>query len=79
MRLCVWCTCLGCGAPRCRSQMVPERKARLLFESSQASPPSSQASFQKSTANLTDSRVSFELMATVFPSRSTSLPPHDQR
>ena len=56
--------------------MVPERKARLLFESSQASPPSSQASFQKATKNFTDSTVSFELMATVLPSAWTSFPPH---
>src|SRR6267142_2651130 len=59
--------------------MVPDRKARLLLVSSQASPPSSQASFQNATANLTDSSVAFESRATVLPSASTSLPPHDQR
>ena len=55
--------------------MVPDRKARLLLESSQASPPSSQASFQKPVKNFTDSTVSFELMATL-PSVPTSFPPH---
>src|SRR5580704_2520006 len=59
--------------------MLPERKARLLLESSQARPPSSIVSFHSATANLTDSMVSLELMATVLPSASTSLPPHDQR
>src|SRR5258705_11887721 len=58
------------------AEMVPERNARLLFESSQARPPSSQASFQNATANFTDSSVSFELRATVLPSFSTSLPPN---
>src|SRR6516162_11911874 len=59
--------------------MVPERNARLLLESSQASPPSSCASFQKPTANFTDSTVSLLFSVTVLPSASTSLPPHDQR
>src|SRR5215469_126974 len=59
--------------------MLPARKARLLLESSQASPPSSQASFQNGTANLTDSMVSLLFSATVLPSASTSLPPHDHR
>src|SRR5215475_14427502 len=59
--------------------MVPARKARLLPESSQARPPSSQASFQNPTANLTDSIVAWLFSATVLPSASTSLPPHDQR
>ena len=45
--------------------MVPDRNARLLFESSQASPPSSSASFQKPTANLTASTISLELIATL--------------
>src|SRR5947209_745955 len=57
--------------------MVPERKARLLEASSQARPPSSWASRQKPVMNLMDSTVSFELIATVFPSASTSLPPKD--
>src|SRR5207249_3545904 len=59
--------------------MLPERKARLLLESSQASPPSSIVSFHKGTANLTDSTVSLLFSATVLPSASTSLPPHDHR
>src|SRR5215471_21810976 len=58
--------------------MVPERNARLLLESSQARPPSSCASFQKSTLNLTDSTVSL-LSSTTLPLASTSLPPHDHR
>src|SRR6185437_12357254 len=59
--------------------MLPERKARLLLVSSQASPPSSIVSFHSATANLTDSTVSLVLSATVLPSASTSLPPHDHR
>ena len=59
--------------------IVPARKARLLPESSQAKAPSSQASFQKATANLTDSTVPGLLRTTVLPSASTSFPPHDQR
>src|SRR5438874_7293113 len=59
--------------------MVPPRNARLLLLSSQASPLSSCASFQKPTMNLTDSTVSLLLSATVLPSASTSLPPHDHR
>src|SRR5204862_5186130 len=59
--------------------MLPDRKARLLLESSHASPPSSQHSFQNGTANLTDSSVSLLFSTTVLPSASTSLPPHDHR
>src|SRR3954453_8837843 len=59
--------------------MLPDRKARLLPESSHAKPPSSQESFHMATANLTDSIVSLLPSTTVFPSASTSLPPHDQR
>src|SRR4249919_667139 len=59
--------------------MVPERNARLLLLSSQASPPSSIVSFHSATANLTDSTVSLLLRTTVLPSASTSLPPHDNR
>ena len=61
------------------AQMVPDRKARLLLESSQASPPSSIVSFHKATANLTDSTVSLLFSATVLPSSAISLPPHDHR
>src|SRR5438045_4942577 len=59
--------------------MLSGRKARLLLESSQASPPSSIVSFHSGTANLTDSSVSLLFSATVLPSASTSLPPHDHR
>src|SRR6516165_10741509 len=59
--------------------MLPARKARLLLVSSQASPPSSQVSFQKPTANLIDSTVSRLFRTTVLPSASTSLPPQDHR
>src|SRR6266446_5146568 len=59
--------------------MVPARWARLLLESAQARPPSSQASFHQPTANLIDSTTSLLLSATVLPSASTSLPPQDQR
>src|SRR6516225_10463695 len=66
-------------APLLVALMLPERKARLLLVSSQASPPSSQVSFQKPTANLTDSTVSRLFKTTVLPSASTSLPPQDHR
>src|ERR1700680_654619 len=59
--------------------MVAGREARLLLESSQASPPSSQHSFQKATAYLTDSTVSLLLSATVLPSAATSWPPKAHR
>src|SRR4051794_3973268 len=61
------------------AQMVPDRKARLLLVSSQASPPSSWASFQNACMNLTDSMVSLLSSTTVFPSCSTSLPPQDHK
>src|SRR5437588_12617449 len=66
-------------APLLLELIVPERKARLLLESSQARPPSSQQSFQKATANLTDSTVSLLSSATVFLSSAISRPPNDQR
>src|SRR4030088_1671963 len=59
--------------------MVWDRKARLLFVSSQASPPSSMVSFQSATANLIDSTVSLLSRMTVLPSAATSWPPNDQR
>src|SRR6185503_6680770 len=59
--------------------MLPDKNARLLLLSSQASPPSSIVSFHNGTANFTDSIVSLLFSATVLPSASTSLPPHDQR
>src|SRR5262245_11395465 len=66
-------------APLLVALIVPARKARLLPESSQAKPPSSQASFHKVIANLTDSIVSLLPSTTVLPSASTSLPPQDHR
>src|SRR5205823_3066146 len=69
----------SCEAPLLVALMVPDRKARLLLESSQASPPSSIVSFHKATANLTDSIVSLLLSATVLLSSPISLPPHDHR
>src|SRR6185437_13329757 len=66
-------------APLLVALMLPERKARLLLVSSQASPPSSIVSFHSATANLTDSTVSLLLSTTVLPSASTSLPPHDHK
>src|ERR1700722_16107095 len=66
-------------APLRVAEIVPDRNARLLLVSSQARPPSSQASFQKATANLTDSRVALLSRTTVLPSFSTSMPPNDQR
>src|SRR5436190_20010270 len=59
--------------------MVPDKKARLLLVSSQASPPSSMVSFHRATANLIDSTVSLLFSTTVLPSASTSLPPNDNR
>src|SRR6185503_15874092 len=58
--------------------MVPDKKARLLLVSSQASPPSSIVSFHRATAYLIDSTVSL-LFSTTLPSASTSLPPNDHR
>src|SRR6516225_11215368 len=66
-------------APLLVALMLPDRKARLLLVSSQASAPSSQVSFQKPTANLTDSMVSLLFNTTVLPSASTSLPPPDHK
>src|SRR5215468_8226518 len=66
-------------APLLVALMVPDRKARLLLVSSQASPPSSQVSFQKPTANFTDSMVSRLFKTTVLPSASTSFPPQDHK
>src|SRR5580700_524738 len=59
--------------------VVPARKARLLLESSHASPPSSQQSFQNATAYLTDSSVALLSSTTFLPSFSTSMPPNDHR
>src|SRR5262249_53464210 len=57
----------------------PAWKARLLLVSSQASPPSSQASFQKACRNFTDSTAPLELSTTFLPDLSTSAPPKSHR
>src|SRR6516165_12069294 len=66
-------------APLLVALMLPDKKARLLLVSSHASPPSSQLSFQRPVANLTDSTVSWLFKTTVLPSASTSLPPQDHK
>ena len=53
----------------------PARNARLLLVSSQANPPSSQASFQNACMNLTDSIVSLLSSTALLPDRSTSAAP----
>src|SRR5215475_12257505 len=62
-------------APLRVAEMSPAWKARLLLVSSQATPPSSQASFQKACMNFTASSVPLELMTTFLPLLSTSAPP----
>src|SRR5579862_7876580 len=64
-------------APFSVEEIVPARNARLLLESSQARPPSSQQSFQNAIPNLTDSIVALLLRTTLLP-LSTSMPPYDQ-
>src|SRR5262249_27057695 len=54
----------------------PAWKARLLVVSSQASPPSSHASFQKAVIHFTASTVFFELSTTFRPVVSVSAPPN---
>src|SRR5215471_17824027 len=66
-------------APLSVALISPAWNARLLLVSSQARPPSSQASFQKAWRNFTDSSVPFELIATFLPLASTSAPPKSQR
>src|SRR5499433_514239 len=66
-------------APFSVDEISPAWKARLLLVSSQARPPSSQASFQKACMNFTDSIVPLELIATFLPLASTSAPPKSQR
>src|SRR5919106_2481779 len=62
-------------APLSVALSSPAWNARLLFVSSQAAPPSSQASFQNACMNFTDSRAPLLLMATFLPVLSTSAPP----
>src|SRR5215472_2415067 len=66
-------------APLSVEEIVPARNARLLLESSQARPPSSQQSFQNATAYLTDSRVCLLFSVTFLPALSTSAPPNGHR
>src|SRR6266508_5327550 len=61
-------------APLIVAEIVPARYARLLLESSQASPPSSRQSFQTATVNFTASSVSL-LLITTLPPWSISAPP----
>src|SRR5207247_6132122 len=61
-------------APLIVPEIVPARYARLLLESSHASPPSSRQSFQKPTVNFNASIVSLLLMTTL-PLSSLSAPP----
>ena len=56
----------------------PAWKARLLFVSSHASAPSSQASFHKPTIHFTASIVPLEFRTTRFPLGSVSAPPNVQ-
>src|SRR4030095_8370504 len=66
-------------APFSVAEISPAWNARLLLVSSQASPPSSQASFQKACMNLSDSTVLLELITTFLPLGSVSAPPKLQR
>jgi hypothetical protein len=65
-------------APLSVAQIAPAWKARLLFVSSHASPPSSHPSFQKACMNLTASTVPLLLKTTRLPLPSVSAPPNDQ-
>src|SRR5512145_2645124 len=65
-------------APLSVAESSPAWNARLLLVSSQASPPSSQASFQKACMNFTASSVPLELSVTFLPDASVSAPPKDQ-
>src|ERR1700682_2919627 len=62
-------------APLRVAEISPAWKARLLLVSSQASPPSSQHSFQKACMNLTDSTAPALLITTFLPVLSVSPPP----
>src|SRR5207247_4565198 len=58
------------------SEISDDRKARLFVESSQARPPSSKTSFQRTLLNFTASTVFLLSSTTVLPSLATSIPPH---
>src|SRR4029077_12299374 len=66
-------------APLRVAPISPAWNARLLLVSSQARPPSSQASFQNACMNFTASSVPLELSTTFLPDWSTSAPPKSQR
>src|SRR6185295_9956172 len=61
-------------APLSEALISPPMNARLLLVSSQARPPSSQASFQKACMNFTASIDPLLSMAVLAP-RSVSMPP----
>src|SRR5215510_15084415 len=61
-------------APFRVAEISPARKARLLLVSSQAKPPSSQASFQNDVIHLTESTV-FLLSRMLLPALSVSAVP----
>jgi hypothetical protein len=58
------------------SEISLDRNARLLLLSSQARPPSSKTSFQRTLLNLTASSVFLLFSTTPLPSARTSIPPH---
>src|ERR1043165_4704744 len=66
-------------APLSVALISPAWNARLLLVSSQASPPSSHASFQNACMNFTASIDPRELMTTFLPVLSTSAPPKSHR
>src|SRR6266436_8134696 len=63
-------------APFSVAEISPAWKARLLLVSSQASPPSSQESFQNDCMNLTESTAPLLLSTTFLPVLSVSAPPN---
>src|SRR5882724_11385942 len=65
-------------APLSVAEISPAWKARLLFVSSQARPPSSHESFQNDCMNLTESTAPLVLITTFLPALSVSAPPKAQ-
>src|SRR6266581_6854114 len=65
-------------APLSVAAISPAWKARLLFVSSQARPPSSHESFQNDCMNLTESTAPLVLITTFLPVLSVSAPPKAQ-
>src|SRR6267142_3722067 len=62
-------------APLSVAEISPAWKARLLLVSYQASPPSSQESFQNACMNFSDSSAPLLLSTTFLPLGSVSAPP----